>query len=1148
MSEADSSRLTLDDDRARAEAVDPARSFIVQAPAGSGKTGLLVLRLLGLLGRVERPEAILAITFTRKAQAEMRHRVIQALTEAAEGTPLADDAQPFEHERRRRAVAALERSQARGWELLAQPERIGILTIDAFNSKLVHRLPITSGIGVAPQAREDATGLFDDALREVLRQLEDDNGVVADAIERVLGQLDNDPQRLERLLRTQLAGRDRWQRHLDVLADTDSLQAALGEEVSLRLAELRERLPEGFEAGLMPMLHWALAHPPPSPAKAATHAAMLGPISSCTALPGSDPGEVAAWQGIAWLLLAEKGTPRGRLDVNNGFPTAPSKELEADYKARKQQAMAWIEATLGESPELAEAIHAVRKLPPAGYSPLQADALLALGTLLRATLQSLAVASVARGELDFPALASGALAALGPEDAPTDLGLALDARLEHILLDEFQDTSPSQVNLLTRLVAGWQPGDGRTLFLVGDPMQSIYGFRDAEVGLFLKTWHQARIGEVPLERRVLRRNFRSRAGIVDWVNRSFDGLMPSEPDLLRGRIAYSASLPAARDRDEAATVAVHPARDRQEEAAQAVELVRAVRARHPSATIALLGRTRSQLVPALMALNEAGMPVQGVGLETLGSQPVVRDILALARALAHPGDRLAWLSILRAPWCGLDLQALEVLAGGDGPGILQDRIRQQALHARLAAGMRERLERCLPVLEQACVARATTPLAARVERCWVGLGGPLCLTGEVDRRAAWQCLRLMAAHTEETLEAFATELERTQLEVPPGASAGLQAMTMHKAKGLEFDVVLLLGLGGKPRQSDRPLLELELRMRPGGDDSLLLAPIAPYATRGEPIADFLAFIHKEGEREEELRLLYVAATRARRELHLLATAAWRSSKDKGERWEPASGSLLQRLWPVLGGHWKELPPPPGQDGDEDSGGAGIDLRPLVRLPLGWRWPVLPADLEAPGGLAAEPDAEIAEAIAEAPEYAWAGRAARAIGSTVHATLQVIAEDGLSAWDEARVVSARDQWRAQLAVLGLGGEELQTATDKVAQAIARTLGDARGRWCLSPHEEARSEWSLGGVLDGEVVHRIIDRWLVVDGEVWIVDFKTSSHEGGGLEAFLDNEVERYRSQLEGYARLLATFDPRPIQLGLYFPLLGGWRSWRAGASA
>lgn len=139
--------------------------------------------------------------------------------------------------------------------------------------------------------------------------------------------------------------------------------------------------------------------------------------------------------------------------------------------------------------------------------------------------------------VDFAAISLAALRALGAESAPTDLNLRLDYSLQHILIDEFQDTSGAQLELLRRLTAGWQKDDGRSIFCVGDPMQSIYGFRQAEVRAFLEL-AEVGIGEVRFDVQRLRSNFRSAKELVDWLNACFARILPRNDDRNRGAIAF----------------------------------------------------------------------------------------------------------------------------------------------------------------------------------------------------------------------------------------------------------------------------------------------------------------------------------------------------------------------------------------------------------------------------------------------------------------------------------------------------------------------------------------------------------------------------------------------------------------------------------
>jgi len=134
--------------------------------------------------------------------------------------------------------------------------------------------------------------------------------------------------------------------------------------------------------------------------------------------------------------------------------------------------------------------------------------------------------------------------------------------------------------------------------------------------------------------------------------------------------------------------------------------------------------------------------------------------------------------------------------------------------------------------------------------------------------------------------------------------------------------------------------------------------------------------------------------------------------------------------------------------------------------------------------------------------------------------------------------------AELAELGVPNDRRDAAASKVLDAVRLTLADERGRWLLGAgHRDATTELALTGMVGAESLSIVIDRTFIdASGTRWIVDYKTSTHEGAGLEQFLDNERERYRPQLERYAALVSLLGDEPVRLGLYFPLLSAWREW------
>ena len=199
--------LAQDDSAVRARALDPAESFIVQAPAGSGKTSLLVQRFLVLLSRVEQPEAIAAITFTRKAAAEMRARIVGALAQAAAG-----EAGASRHEQTtlEAAHAALQRDREAGWDLRSNPARLRIQTIDSLCAGIVQRMPWMARTGGMPAIAEDARELYREAARHTLGHLTG-SGRPGQAVERLLLHLDNHYRSLAAMFEDLLPKRDQWQ-------------------------------------------------------------------------------------------------------------------------------------------------------------------------------------------------------------------------------------------------------------------------------------------------------------------------------------------------------------------------------------------------------------------------------------------------------------------------------------------------------------------------------------------------------------------------------------------------------------------------------------------------------------------------------------------------------------------------------------------------------------------------------------------------------------------------------------------------------------------------------------------------------------------------------------------------------------------------
>jgi ATP-dependent exoDNAse (exonuclease V) beta subunit len=292
-------------------------------------------------------------------------------------------------------------------------------------------------------------------------------------------------------------------------------------------------------------------------------------------------------------------------------------------------------------------------------------------------------------------------------------------------------------------------------------------------------------------------------------------------------------------------------------------------------------------------------------------------------------------------------------------------------------------------------------------------------------------------------------------------------------------------------------------------------------------------------------MLYVAATRAKKYLHLMGGVNI-SSKNSEVR-EPAAKTLLLSLWPAVDEIFYKMnqvinkdKKPPETENEDDETLEKIVVPHIRRLAAGWELPEPPADIAWAFG----PDQPSeSKEITQAIEFDWAGEAARHVGIVAHDWLKVIAENDVSTWDAEWIQQLTPVFRSDLARSGVVTDEIDAAAQQVADTLINAVTYEKGRWILADHRESANEYALTGNVDGKIVSVKIDRTFVDENNVrWIIDYKTGTHGGGAVEAFLDHEQERYQGQLEMYKRLMGEKDSREIRMGLYFPRLTGWREW------
>ncbi|MCL2871932.1 MAG: UvrD-helicase domain-containing protein [Betaproteobacteria bacterium] len=1141
-------KLIEEDRQARAQALDVALSFLVQAPAGSGKTELLIQRLLALLAKVDQPERVLAMTFTRKAAAEMRERIVAALRAAHEGKPLES---AHEQQTRDLALAVLAQDAKKQWRLIEQPARLRISTLDAFCAQLLRQTPLTSRWGAMPSFEDFVQPRYEAAVREALRDNDEDAQPFWREVLKTLG---NNGDKLVETMSALLMKREQWLPLFGSAVGKEQrevLQKVLLTEIASELTQIRDVLQRMWSVSEREEVRAAMRY---AAGNLGVDAALAQTLTECAARedlwPSPEAIALPDWLRLAGWLLTAKGEWRKSFRKTEGFPA----QKEGGNAELKNSLAALLAEQSGHDVTLAR----VKVLPSGRYHDDEwrfIDALLYLLPRLLARFQWMCAQD---GVIDFAEAQLAAIEALGEEDAPSDLLLTLDMRIEHLLIDEFQDTSLTQMRLLRKLTAGWQVGDGRTLFAVGDPMQSIYRFRQAEVGLFLEAQATQRINDVPVTLLTLTRNFRSQARLVDWTNAVFPEVFARDQDACRGAVAFKPSAPTKPAESNEVTVRVLA--DADEEADHVAQQTAAALAQG-ARDVAILVRARSHLNEILPALRERNIAFTAVRLDRLGERQAITDLLMLTHMLVQPDDELAWLSVLRAPWCGLTLADLTALARArtdcsvdekshsprwsEWLSTLPERVDglSEDGHRRLA-----RLLCCWRTAYEACHDR----LAQRIYRCWLALQGPSCLNERNDALAAARFFEALDAE-ENAGQIFDWSLFKRRLEqacLPEEmidaeeAGAGVKVMTLHQAKGLQFDTVIIPGLARGTGRTETPLLRW--RQRPQG---LLLAARQAKAKQESGtysgLDDYLKFLEEEEARHELARLLYVGVTRAKRQLILSAVASAKEEKATEEnegdsdsvalQWaSPRTGTAMALWWGALCARGMIALPTEMKTATTSFGEVASSL-PLWRLPSACFMSEETAT------------AERARSHATPLSFDEANVAARHVGTMVHDWLsRVGVPDGqrLQDWTPTFLNAQRETIAHGLGELGVTKAQRDNATQRVLAVLSAVRDDPFAQWLLDPaREAARNEWALSEVSETSQVnahHARLDRTFIDNGARWIVDYKTGGAEVADVEHWLDAEVERYRLQMEGYAALMRRFETRPLKLVLYYPMVQRWR--------
>jgi ATP-dependent exoDNAse (exonuclease V) beta subunit len=1027
-----------------------------------------------------------------------------------------------------------------------------------------------------------------------MNQLDDGPADLCEAIATLLLWRDNSWQELEDELIKMLSKRDRWMQGFVFNAELDEslLRSALERPFARAAMKAMNQICELLDESDCNQID-TIAQAAYSNLNGERFAA----LANCPSLyEPTDIDDVAAleaalaaFQDLASMLLTKEGQFRAKFTKTEGFPTT----------AKNEKALV---AALVESfslrPGFREALDAFRSLPPIHYSDDEWRIVRACFVLLRHAAAHLKTIFSEVAKCDFVEVAQIAQQAL----AISEGAFTVADDIRHLLVDEFQDTSRRQHRLLADLIAHWQDREGRTCFFVGDPRQSIYFFRDADAELFPRVQNVGlELGEgdsLLFTKAQLTANFRTEPALVDRLNSIFEQVFANDDG---SGITHTHAV-AARQGGSAQRAgnhcSLHPefvpapapfkrvtpdqvaaaAKAKSNQLHQIVELVQSLQPRVQKAQeegkkfrIAVLGRAHKALLPIAEALRSTGIPFRAIDLEPLAERPEVTDVLNLARAFLNPEDRVAWLGVLRAPWCGLSLEELHTLTSADDPAIVSRPVSELASERfhLLNAGAQIAVRRILDVSAEAAYLRASQPtqaLGAWLEMVWQRVGGAGCVDaqGRANVDLLWAVLDQLPNGEQDLLgPALNSALRELKAQPDPAASSsyGVQLLTIHKSKGLEFEVVIIPDLQAQSGGAKLNMLSwlergLSEDVDPGQPTEFLVAPFSLKGATGGATKKWVDTVYRDRERQEMRRLLYVAATRARDELHLFARPGYKENPEDGSRslLNPPE-SLLATAWPALEAEvraqfealqWTNSTPNQPQPVSAD-GPTTLRRLPATFSSEGTIFPgiSLAAEGEEHGNALYSRESGSAES--------------RVLGRAVHTLLEQLAlwRSSSLSWDDARAALPNESARlvAQMRAAGLTRTDAERLTGETLAVATATTNDTLGQWVIDSHPEAGSEISWTGVLGGVIrtvqadrVFRCGPAPLQAGTDWWVVDFKTAILDQDADPAALVRLRSVFSPQLDVYSRVLRQLhgDAITIHAGLYYPRMQKFDWWDTSA--
>jgi len=1049
----------IDDEKIRVEVINNPSSFILSAPAGSGKTTILAKRIVKLLLKVNNPNEIIALTFAKKAANEMRKKVQDVIDELSKS--------------KQKELSA--HSKKNNWDD-NYLDSLKIMTIDSLAFQILLREPLLSEYPKVEGLTEYLDDIYEIAINEVIKEPQNHQDV-----EKLLLYLNENHQTIVNEFMAMIKKRDQWFPHVIKLTEYNDSQienyyiSSYHKEIEQRIIEINDIFTL-LEIEELRAIYIEL--------KSKKNPELQHQFNSKNA---------ESWKDLLSLIFTNEHTIRAK------FKNEMLEKISNIFNKN-----------INEISILNNFSNVLNEDNIKDVFPI----IPSLFRLLRLMYAELKVALKGKNQIDFTEVQLLAIDVL--EERPIEVVLGHD--VSHILVDEFQDTNDSQLKFLKLLINNFPNDPAKSLFIVGDSMQSIYRFRKAEVKHFINAKGDG-IGGVKLMNRELKKNFRSCEDIINWCNTNMPMIFPQE-NSDKGAAPYLPFIYGKKDL-KGAGVSIHHLQTNEftksslfrAEAKFVVEKIDALRKKTPGLKIAILTRTRLTIKEILREMQRKEIPFEAIGIDQVKDQQIYQDIMSLTKALYNLDDKTHWIAILRAPWCGLDLRSLSILFEYNHDMDAWDVINDPNITNKLDENNKKRLYFLRDVISRTIGYRGRVSHRFFIESVWRMLMGDKCLRDNDDLEHIDTFLELID-ECSNSLSINFNKLDKItdgiNITNNPNNINPVIISTIHAAKGLEYECVIIPNLNRRVKPDEKPLMLLD------GDN---LISIKNNNEKIENLFDYNWKKERVRIKNEQIRLLYVAITRAQKECHIIFSINTKKIKEEeitikedritkgGNEPNIEGSSLLNILWPIVKN--EEII----KIKAENTTASDTSIPKLRRLKIEH----YSQEIET------QPIS-----VSEEIKKIYENDIHTFTGILIHKYYKLIIRNQV---DINEILSKKlDYIMSFFNDHGFKSNEIKEAYKVITNSLNSLLNSEDGKWIYQLYQDDMMEAEYLFVQENTYKKRIPDRTFIHNNKRWIVDYKVLFNDKN-----LNLEAKKHITQLEMYESLFD--DKYQTQKAIYFTAQG-----------